>query len=193
MKRVCIFCGSSAGNGPAHTDAARRLGELLAGRGLGVVYGGGNIGLMGRLADAALAAAGEVIGVIPRALAGRALAHRGVTDLRIVRSMHDRKALMAELADAFVALPGGYGTLDEFCEVLTWAQLGLHAKPCGLLNVDGFYDPFLAQIDLAVQQRFVRPEHRALILVDSEPERLLGRLMEFKAPVLHKWIDRDET
>jgi hypothetical protein len=175
------------------TAAARSLGRLLAGRGLGVVYGGGNIGLMGVLADAALSAKGEVIGVIPQALVDRELAHRGVTELRIVPSMHERKALMAELSDAFLALPGGYGTLDEFCEVLTWAQLGFHQKPCGLLNVARFYASFLAQIDLAVAARFVRPEHRALILDETDPARLLARLEEFKALRLHKWIDRDET
>jgi uncharacterized protein (TIGR00730 family) len=190
VKRVCVFCGSSSGFDPAFAEAARGLGTLLAQRHLGLVYGGGNIGLMGVLADAALAARGEVIGVIPKALVARELAHRGTSALWVVRSMHERKALMAELSDAFVALPGGYGTLDEFCEALTWAQLGLHAKPCGLLNVAGFYDAFLAQIDHAVATHFVRPEHRALVLRESDAGRLLDGLATFQPPVLEKWIDR---
>ncbi len=193
MKRICIFCGSSQGDDGVFTEAARKTGEVLARHGLGLVYGGGNIGLMGILADAALAAGGEVIGVIPKALVDCELAHQSVAELRVVHTMHERKALMAELSDAFIALPGGYGTLDEFCEVLTWAQLGLHRKPCGLLNVDGFYDPFLAQVDQAVARRFVRSEHRGLFLVEAEPERLVERLRRFDPPTLHKWIDRDEA
>ena len=157
------------------------------------MYGGGNIGLMGILADAVLAHDGEVIGVIPRAMVDRELAHRGVTELRIVRSMHERKALMAELADAFIALPGGYGTLEEFCEIITWSQLGLHRKPCGLLNVHGFYDPLLAQIERAVRDRFIRAEHRALIRVQEKPEPLLQRLLQAQPPSVHKWLDRDDT
>ena len=193
MKRVCIFCGSSQGDDGVFAAAARETGEVLARHGFGLVFGGGNIGLMGILADAALAAGGEVIGVIPKALVDRELAHQSLTELRVVHSMHERKALMAELADAFIALPGGYGTLDEFCEVLTWAQLGLHRKPCGLLNVAGFYEPFLAQVDQAVARGFVRSEHRGLFLVDTEPERLVERLQRFDPPTLHKWIDRDEA
>lgn len=169
------------------------MGALLARRELGLVYGGGNVGLMGILADAALSRGGEVIGVIPKAMVEKELAHQGLTKLHTVHSMHERKALMAELADAFVALPGGFGTLDEFCEVLTWAQLGLHLKPCGLLNVAGFYDAFLAQIDAAVQARFIRPEHRSLVLAEREPEALLSRLEQFQPPSTHKWIDRDES
>jgi uncharacterized protein (TIGR00730 family) len=193
MKRVCVFCGSSTGGGRTYADAARELGAALARHGLGLVYGGGNIGLMGILADAALAHGSEVIGVIPQALVDKELAHRGVTELRIVKSMHERKALMADLSDAFIALPGGYGTLDEFCEILTWAQLGLHRKPCGLINVERFFDPFLAHIDTATQARFIRPQHRALILVEQQPESLLQRLLAYHPPVAHKWIDRDET
>ena len=193
MKRICIFCGSSTGADPVYAEAARSLGATVARLGLGVVYGGGNIGLMGVLADAVLARKGEVIGVIPQALVDKELAHHGVTELRVVHSMHERKALMAELADAFVALPGGYGTLEEFCEVLTWAQLGFHAKPCGLLNVAGFYDSFLALLDHAVRERFIRPEHRSLVVVDPEPEVLIRRLAESAPPALPKWIDRDET
>lgn len=193
MKRICIFCGSSSGADPIYAMAAREMGVALAKRGLGLVYGGGNIGLMGLLADAVLAQGGEVVGVIPQAMVAKELAHRGVTELRIVRSMHERKALMAELADGFIALPGGYGTLEEFCEILTWAQLGLHGKPCGLLNVQDFYGPFLAQIERAVKDRFIRAAHRALILVEEQPGLLLQRLVQSQPPTLHKWIDRDET
>ncbi len=169
------------------------MGTILARQGLGLVYGGGNIGLMGLLANAVLAHGGEVVGVIPQAMVDRELAHRGVTDLRIVNSMHERKAVMAELAGAFIALPGGYGTLEEFCEIITWSQLGLHRKPCGLLNIQGFYNPLLAQIERAVQERFIRQEHQSLIIVEEEPEPLLKRLMQFKPSLRHKWIDRDET
>jgi uncharacterized protein (TIGR00730 family) len=193
VKRVCVFCGSSSGNDPAFAEAARGLGTLLARRRMGLVYGGGNIGLMGLLADAALAARGEVIGVIPKALVARELAHRGTSALWVVRSMHERKAVMVELSDAFIALPGGYGTLDEFCEVLTWAQLGLHAKPCGLLNVAGFYDPFRAQIDRAVAKHFVRPEHRTLMLVEQDAGHLLDRLAATSAPSLEQWIHPGES
>ena len=193
MRRVCVFCGSSSGSRRTFADAARALGAALVRHGLGLVYGGGNIGLMGILADAVLAEGGEVIGVIPQALVDKELAHHGVTELRIVRSMHERKALMADLSDAFIAMPGGYGTLDEFCEIITWAQLGLHTKPCGLLNVGGFYDPFLAQIDHATQARFIRPEHRSLILVEDQPDLLIQRLIEFRPSETHKWIDRDEA
>ena len=145
------------------------------------------------LADAVLAAGGAVIGVIPDALVAKEVAHTGLSDLRVVGSMHERKALMAELADAFVALPGGYGTFEEFCEVVTWAQLGLHRKPCGLLNVDGFYDPLLSFFDHAVAERFIRPVHRSLVLEHHDPERLLDRLMSYEPPRVEKWIDRDET
>jgi uncharacterized protein (TIGR00730 family) len=174
-------------------EAARHLGTLVARRSLGLVFGGGNVGLMGELANAALAARGEVVGVIPRALVALELAHRDVTTLCVVDSMHERKARMADLSDAFVALPGGYGTLDELCEVLTWTQLGIHAKPCGLLNVAGFYDPFLAQLDHAVTRRFLRPEHRSLLIAENDAERLLDRLATFRVPSLPKWIDREAS
>ncbi len=163
----------------------------VARAGCGLVYGGGNIGLMGLVADAVLAEGREVIGVIPEALAKKEIAHHGVSDLRVVGSMHERKALMADLSDGFIALPGGYGTLDEFCEILTWAQLGFHQKPCGLLNVAGFYDSFLAQIDNATRHKFIRPEHRHLILVDTDPESLLRQMSEFHPARIHKWIGRD--
>jgi hypothetical protein len=193
MKRICVFCGSSRGSRPAYAEAARQVGAELARRGIGLVYGGGRVGLMGILADAALAAGGEVIGVIPAALLAWEVAHANLTELQVVGSMHDRKARMAELSDAFVALPGGYGTLEEFCEVLTWSQLGLHRKACGLLNVERYYDPLLALLDHAVAERFVRPDHRALVLEATEPDLLLDRLASYEPPVLEKWIDRDET
>ncbi len=192
LKRVCVFCGSSNGGRPSYRQAAAALGRLAGASHVGVVYGGGNVGLMGALADAALAVGGEVIGVIPEHLVSKELAHRRV-ELRIVHSMHERKALMADLADAFIALPGGYGTLEEFCEVLTWSQLGLHTKPCGLLNVDGYYDGLLGLLDHAVAEGFVRPESRDLVLVDDDAAHLMARLSDWRAPVLERWISRDET
>lgn len=169
------------------------MGKALARRGLGLVYGGGHIGLMGVVADSVLAEGGEVIGVIPKALLAKELAHQGLTELQVVGSMHERKALMAELADAFVALPGGYGTFEEFCEVLTWAQLGLHRKPCGILNVEGFYNALLLLLDHAVAEQFVRAEHRSLVLEEQDPERLLDRLVSHRPAKLDKWLDRNET
>ncbi|MCA9078233.1 MAG: TIGR00730 family Rossman fold protein [Planctomycetaceae bacterium] len=192
MKTVCVYCGSSVGSRDEYTQAARELGRLLASRGLRIVYGAGNIGLMGVLADAALEAGGEVIGVIPEALVERELAHNGVTDLRIVHSMHERKALMADLSDAFIALPGGFGTFEELCEMLTWLQLGIHQKPCGLLNVAGYYDPLIAMFDQATEERFLRPQHRKLLQVETEPTELLERLAATHPPETHKWLDRDE-
>lgn len=193
MRRVCVFCGSSLGSRPAYPDAARRLGEALARRRIGLVYGGGGIGLMGVIADAALAAGGEVIGVIPGALEGRELAHGKLTKLLVVGSMHERKAKMAELSDAFVALPGGLGTLEELAEVLTWAQLGLHRKPCALLDVGGYWQPLTALLDHAVAERFVRPEHRAMLLVDDDPEAILDRLSSYRPPAVEKWIDKKSS
>ncbi len=163
IRRLCVFCGSSAGREPGHRRLAEALARALAERGIGIVYGGARVGLMGALADAALAAGGEVIGVIPRALIEREIGHTGLTELRIVESMHERKALMAELADGFVALPGGVGTLEELFEVWTWAQLGLHAKPCALLDTDGFYAPLVAFLDHQVDAGFVRAAHRAML------------------------------
>lgn len=186
--RVCVYCGSNAGSSSSFANATRRLGTLLAERGIGLVYGGGHVGLMGVLADAALAAGGTVIGVIPEALHAREVAHRGLTELRVVGTMHERKALMAELADAFIALPGGLGTLDELFEIWTWAQLGMHAKPCGLLEVDGFFAPLIAWLDHATEVRFIRAEHRAMLTVDTDPERLLDRLEAGAPPALGKWF-----
>lgn len=179
MRRVCVFCGSARGLRPEYAAAAQTVGEELARRGLTLVYGGGNVGLMGEVADAALRAGGAVIGVIPEALTRWEVAHRGLTELRVVDTMHERKAMMADLADAFLTLPGGYGTLEEFCEVLTWSQLTLHRKPCGLLSVCGYYDPFLALVDHAVAEEFVRPVHRELILADTAVDALLDRLAAF--------------
>ncbi len=192
MKSVCVFCGSSVGSRDEYAQAARDLGRLLADRGLRTVYGAGNIGLMGVLADAALAAGGEVIGVIPEALVARELAHNGVTDLRIVHSMHERKALMADLSDAFIALPGGFGTFEELCETLTWVQLGIHSKPCGLLNVAGYFDPLIAMFDRAVDDRFLRPQHRRLLQISNDTTELLGLLQAAHQPETRKWLDRDE-
>lgn len=191
MKRICVFCGSSPGASPAYASAAARLGSTLAKRGLGLVYGGASVGLMGVLADAALEAGGSVVGVIPVGLARKEIAHEGLTALRIVGSMHERKAVMAELSDAFVALPGGMGTLDELFEIVTWAQLGLHSKPCGLLDVGGYFSHLLAFLDRAVEERFVKPAHRAFIQVEDEPERLLDAFARWRAPVVEKWLDRE--
>jgi uncharacterized protein (TIGR00730 family) len=190
MRRVCVFCGSSPGARAAYVEAARALGRELARRGLGLVYGGGNVGLMGALADEVLAAGGEVVGVIPRALVSREVAHAGLTELEIVETLFERKGRMLELADAFVSLPGGVGTLDELFEVLTWVQLGYLAKPCGLLEVAGHYAPLLAFLDRLVTERFLRPEHRALLLVADDPEALLSRLETWRATTLDKWLDR---
>jgi uncharacterized protein (TIGR00730 family) len=176
MKRLAVFCGSRTGAAPIYADETRRLGTLLGRRGIGLVFGAGHIGLMGVLADAVGAAGGETIGVIPRSLVERELAHQQLTKLHVVESMHDRKALMAELSDAFLALPGGFGTLDEFFEILTWAQLRFHSKPIGLLNLAGYFDPLLAWIDRAISDDFVQPKNRALVIVESDVERMLDRL-----------------
>jgi uncharacterized protein (TIGR00730 family) len=178
LSRVCVFCGSSTGTRRSYHDAAVGLGHVLAARRIGLVYGGGNIGLMGMLADAVLARGGQTVGVIPGHLVDRELAHRGLTDLRIVSSMHERKALMADLSDAFIALPGGFGTLEEFSEAVTWSQLGLHGKPCALLNVDGYYDGLLEFFDHAAHEGFIRAEYRHNLVVDDDAERLIGRLEE---------------
>ncbi len=194
MSRICVFCGSSPGADDAYAAAARALGERLAARGIGLVFGGGKVGLMGVLADAVLAEDGEIIGVIPQALVDREIGHPGVPDMRVVGSMHERKALMAELSDAFVALPGGLGTLEELFEVYTWAQLGLHRKPCGLLDVEDYYAGIAAFLAHAVEERFVSEQHRAMLIVEREPRALLERVRGYApSAVLPKWIDRDET
>lgn len=189
LKRICVFCGSAFGARPAYQQAAQQLGELLARRGVGLVYGGGCVGLMGTLADAAMKAGGEVTGVIPDSLLRREVGHRGVTRLHVVETMHQRKALMADLSDAFIALPGGYGTLEEFLEILTWSQLGIQQKPCGLLNIENYWDGLLAVLDHAVDEGFVRPENSQLLLVATTPEGMLERLQEWQPPAhIEKWI-----
>jgi uncharacterized protein (TIGR00730 family) len=178
VERICVFCGSNAGTRPAYAWAARDVGAELARRGIGLVYGGGRVGLMGAVADAALEGGGEAIGVIPESLVARELAHPGLTELLVVPSMHERKARMALLANAFLVLPGGYGTLDEMCEALTWTQLGIQAKPCGLLNVEGYFDPLLDFLDHAVREGFLDAENRAILRVETDPSRLVARLLE---------------
>jgi hypothetical protein len=182
MKRICVFCGSSPGARPAYRAAAANLGAALAARRIGLVYGGANVGLMSELAHSVLDAGGEVIGVIPRSLVHRELALTGLADLRITDSMQERKAVMADLADGFIAMPGGLGTLDEFFEVLTWTQLGIHQKPSGLLNVEGYFDTLLAFLDHAVAERFVKDTHRSMLIVEPEPNRLLDHLEAFVPP-----------
>jgi len=193
-ERVCVFCGSSPGRRPAFAAAASELGRRLAEHGVGLVYGGGSVGLMGRVADAALAAGGEVVGVIPEALAGKEVAHPGLTRLHVVKSMHERKALMAEMADAFVALPGGFGTLDELFEAITWGQLGLHRKPIGLLDVEGYFAPLVSFVDRAVEDGFVRPPYRALFVVSATVDGLLAALARHEPPPpIVSWVRADES
>lgn len=187
-QRICVFCGSSVGADPRYVEAARATGAYLARQGLGIVYGGGHVGLMGALADAALAAGGEVIGVIPHALVARELAHPGLTTLHVVATMHERKARMSALADAFLVLPGGLGTLEELFEVWSWAQLGAHTKPCGLLDVAGYWQPLLALVDHLQRQGFLAAADRALLLVDDAPERLLARLRAWEPPPRPRWL-----
>lgn len=193
MDRIGVFCGSSQGQKPVFAETARELGRVLARRGLGLVYGGSSIGLMGALADAALEAGGEVTGVIPRALQEREIGHTGLSALHVVGSMHERKAKMAELSDAFIALPGGMGTLEELAEILTWAQLGLHAKPCGLLDVRGFFGPLVAFFDHAVEEGFIRREHRRLLLVEPDAGALLDRFGAYAPPQVRRWLDPGTT
>jgi len=187
LRHVCIFCGASYGVRSAYRDAAEAFTRLLVANGIGIVYGGASNGLMGVVADAALAAGGEVIGVLPRSMSDREIGHKGLTTMHLVDSSHERKSKMAELSDAFVALPGGFGTFEEFCEVLSWAQLGLHRKPCALLNVDGFYDGLLTFFDHSVIEGFVHPVSRALVLTESDPETLLSRLHHYQPPISDRW------
>jgi len=193
MKKVCVFCGSSPGADRGFAEAAQALGELLAARDQTLIYGGGNVGLMGILADAVLSRGGKVIGVIPQKLVDKEVAHFGLTELKVVSSMHERKAMMADLADAFLALPGGIGTLEEFFEVWTWGQLGLHSKPYGLLNVNKFFDPLLDFLDQVTHQRFLRAEQRAMVQVASDPVRLLDQLANYHPTSMPKWIDRQSA
>jgi uncharacterized protein (TIGR00730 family) len=191
MKRICVFCGSSAGSQPEYRACAEQLGAELTRRKIGLVYGGGNVGLMGEIAGSVLEAGGEAIGVIPEHLMTREIGHDRLTKLHIVRSMHERKALMADLSDAFIALPGGFGTLEEFFEVLTWSQLGLHAKPCGIVNALGYYAPLLRMLDHAVDERFLKPQNRALLIARETPSDLLQAFEDWRPVHVEKWLDRD--
>jgi uncharacterized protein (TIGR00730 family) len=193
VRRICVFCGSSPGARAAYAEATAEVARLLVGAGIGVVYGGGHVGLMSVLADTAMAAGGEVIGVMPQALVDREIGHTEISELRVVGSMHERKALMADLSDAFIALPGGAGTLEELFEVYTWAQLGLHDKPCGLLDVEDYFSGLVGFLDHAVDERFLREEHRGMLIVEREPRALIERLAQFEPrAVTPKWIDRGE-
>lgn len=193
MQSICVFCGSSTGNEPEYTEAARTLGKTLAGANIRLIFGGGQVGLMGEVANATLAAGGEAIGVIPNSLVEREIAHTGLTDLHVVGSMHERKAMMSDLSEGFVALPGGTGTLEEFFEVLTLAQLGEHTKPCGLLNVAGYYDPLLAVFDHMVGKGFLSESNKALVIIESDPKALLAKLERYRPPETIKWLGGQET
>ena len=193
MKNICVYCGSNPGRLPEYRDAARLLGYEMAGRGLGLVYGGASIGVMGAVADAVLERGGQAVGVIPYSLATKEVSHDGLDELIVVDSMHERKAKMAELSDGFIALPGGWGTIEEIFEMLTWAQLGFHEKPCGLLNVAAYYDPLFAFLENAIEQQFVKEAYRPMIMMDEAPAALLDRFDEYRAPKVKKWIGPEET
>ena len=191
LKSVCVFCGANLGNCSTYVSAAKATGKLLAENDLGLVFGGGRIGLMGQVADAALAAGAKVIGVIPEFIAAKEMAHLELTQLYVVHSMHERKALMAKLSDGFMALPGGFGTLEEFCEILTWAQLGLHQKPLGLLNVEGYYDPLLRFFDHALAEGFLAPPLRSLIIEAAHPQDLLNAMTDYQPPLFDQWLEKE--
>jgi uncharacterized protein (TIGR00730 family) len=193
MKRICVFCGSSPGANPIYLEIAEEVGKFLAQNNVELVYGGGRVGLMGKVADAVMANGGKVIGVIPKQLAIREVMHAGLSELHVVDSMHQRKAMMAELSEGFIALPGGFGTFEEFFEIVTWAQLGIHQKPCALLNVAGFYEALMALIAHSTEQMFIRPEHRLLVLIDDSIEKLYRKMLDFKPPVIEKWIDKSSS
>jgi hypothetical protein len=193
LSALCVFCGSNPGADPVYAENARRMGQILANRGITAVYGGGRVGLMGALADAVLEAGGRVIGVIPEALKRREVAHQGLTELRVVQTMHERKQIMADLSDGFIAMPGGFGTFEEFCEVLTWSQLGLHTKPCGLLNVKGYYTGLLALFDHALAEQLLHPRNRAMVIAESEPKALLDAMVRYRAPAVEKWLTPETT
>lgn len=193
MKRICVYCGSNPGRQPIYRAAAAALGQELVRRNIGLVYGGASIGVMGAVADAVLQSGGEVIGVIPQSLATREVAHAQLSELIVVTSMHERKAMMAELADGFVALPGGWGTFEEIFEILTWAQLGIHAKPCGLLNIANYYDHLALFLQHAMDERFVREEYKPMIIMEQQPAALLDRFTRYQPPQVRKWIGPDET
>ncbi len=193
MKSVCVFCGSNPGNDPVYAAGARAMGAEIAKRGLTLVYGGGAVGLMGIVANAALDAGGEVHGVIPKALRDKEIGHIGLTRLEIVDTMHTRKARMAELSAGFIAMPGGIGTFEELFEIWTWGQLGIHAKPLALLNVAGFYDPLAIFLDRTVEEGFLKPNHRAMVMTDTEPATLLDRMEAYVPAATHKWIEKEQA
>ncbi len=190
MRSICVFCGSKYGDQPEFRAAAIAAGQLIAKNKIELVYGGGHVGLMGALADAALAASGKVIGVMPEDLVAKEIAHKGLTELKVVKSMHERKATMAQLSDGFIALPGGYGTVEEFCEVITWSMLGIHKKPCGLLNINGYFDDLLKFFDTACKREFISADHRALILVSSSVDDLLDQMKSFKHIAPERYYER---
>ncbi len=189
IARICVYCGSSKGARPIYRETAAELGKELAKRGIGLVYGGAQIGVMGAVAEGARSAGGDVIGVIPETLMIKEVAHTGLSDLRVVPTMHDRKAMMAELADGFVALPGGCGTFEELFEVITWAQLGIHGKPCAILNIEGYFAPLIAMLDQGVRERFIRPDHRALLLVHTTIPEMLEAMESYRSTPTEKWVD----
>lgn len=193
MKAVCVYCGSSPGRLDAYADAARALGQTLVARDLGLVYGGASIGLMGLIADTVLQLGGRAVGVIPQALARKEVVHRHLTELHVTQSMHERKTMMAELSDGFIAMPGGIGTFEEIFEIWTWAQLGIHAKPCGLLNVAGYFDALTSFLDHATAEEFLKPPHRALLIVEQQPQALLDRFASYQSPNTKKWLESDES
>jgi len=193
MKNICVYCGSSPGRLEAYAIGARALARALVDRDLGLVYGGAGIGLMGLVADTVLQLGGRAVGVIPEALARKEVVHKGLSELHITQSMHERKTMMAELSDGFIAMPGGIGTFEEIFEIWTWAQLGIHAKPCGLLNVAGYYDALTTFLDHAAAEQFLKPQHRSLLIVEHEPEALLDRFASYQPPSVQKWLDPDEA
>lgn len=191
-RKICVYCGSSPGKNPAYSLAAAQLAKEMCKRDIGLVYGGAAVGVMGALANAVLEAGGEAIGVIPKSLAVKEVAHDNLSELHVVASMHDRKAMMAELADGFIALPGGWGTLEEIFEILTWAQLGFHDKPCGLLNIEGYYDDLIGFLENSFEQEFVNPLYRAMLMTDTQPAGMLNQFASYKAPKVRKWMGEDE-
>jgi len=193
LRRISVFCGSRDGSSPRYAEAARALGSAFIARDIGLVYGGGGVGMMGTISETVKSGGGETIGIIPKALLAREVGREDLPELRIVRSMHERKAMMVELSDGFIALPGGFGTFEEFCEIVTWAQLGLHSKPVGLLNVESYFDPLIEQFDRAVREDFAFAENRELILHETNPDRLLDLMERYQSPDVEQWIDPDEA
>ncbi len=193
MKKICVYCGSSSGKSPEYIESARILGRELVKRNITLVYGGASVGIMGEIADTVLAAGGEVIGIMPQALADKEISHKGLTELRVVQSMHERKAMMEEISDGFIALPGGMGTIEELFEVLTWSQLGYHRKPCALLNIKGYYDSITQFLNHAVEEQFVKSIHREMILIEDNSTRLLDLMATYQSPKVDKWIGRKQT